>query len=278
LVFVPSISLYHAGARRWLSFGVFSFQPAELLKFSFIVYLAAWLESKAKHIGSFTFGLLPFAIMSSMVAALLIRQPDFGTLMVLLAAVGALFFVSGGHIKQLALLVIIGMIVLGVLVAIEPYRLSRISVFLNPSYDVRGAGYQIHQALIAVGSGGVFGKGFGLSAQKFGYLPEPIGDSIFAVLAEELGFVGSSALLILFLLFFVRGISIMQRVPDFFSQLLGTGFLFVITFQAITNIAAIIGLIPLTGIPLSFISYGGSSLAIMMAEVGIIINISRYRI
>lgn len=277
LVFVPSLGMYHAGARRWISVGPFSFQPAEFLKFAYVVYLAAWLESKSKAVGTFKFGLLPFLIMSAFIASFLVLQPDIGTLGVLLASIAALFFLSGGSLKQLALLFVIGLVIIGILVALEPYRVQRLKVFLNPAYDLQGTGYQTNQALIAVGSGGFWGRGFGLSRQKFSYLPEPIGDSIFAVAAEELGFVGSTVLLGLFLLFFLRGIWATWRAPDFFGKLLGSGILFLIMFQMLINISAILALMPLTGIPLPFVSYGGSALAVTMAEVGIILNISKYR-
>ncbi len=198
LVFVPKIGFFYGGARRWISIGRFSFQPSEFLKFSFIVYLASWLESRSKQVRSFTFGLLPFSIMSGFIASFLVIQPDLGTLLVLLLSVLALFFLSGGRIKQIGMLILVGVFLLVGLILVEPYRLSRVTTFLNPSSDPKGAGYQINQALIAVGSGGILGKGFGLSRQKFSYLPEPIGDSIFAIFSEEMGFVGSLFLLLLF--------------------------------------------------------------------------------
>src|SRR3989344_5149320 len=278
LVFVPSLGMYHGGARRWISIGSFSFQPAEFLKFAYVVYLAAWLESKSKAVGSFKFGLLPFLIMSAFIASVLILQPDIGTLGVLLASIMAMFFLSGGSFKQLALLSFIGLVIIGILVFLEPYRMQRLTVFLNPSHDPQGIGYQINQALIAAGSGGFWGRGFGLSRQKFSYLPEPIGDSIFAVAAEELGFVGSAVLLGVFFLFFLRGIWVTWRAPDFFGKLLGSGILFLIMFQILINVSAILALLPLTGIPLPFVSYGGSALAVNMAEVGVILNISKTRI
>ncbi|MEK7559901.1 MAG: putative peptidoglycan glycosyltransferase FtsW, partial [Patescibacteria group bacterium] len=261
LVFVPALGFYHGGARRWINLFGLSFQPSEFLKFAFIVYLAAWLETRSKDISSFKFGFLPFFIMSGFVASFLIFQPDIGTLFVLLLTVFSLFFISGGKLKQIALMAFLIIALLGVSVVLEPYRLSRIMVFLNPSYDVSGAGYQLNQALTAMGSGGIFGKGFGLSFHKFGLLPETLGDSIFAVIAEELGFLGSILILVLFLFVFLRGIYIVSKAPDSFSYLLGAGIILVITYQALINIAAISGLIPLTGIPLSFISYGGSALA-----------------
>ena len=275
LVFVPGIGFYNGGAKRWLSFGVISFQPSELMKFAYIVYLAAWLETRGKELRSFKFGFLPFIIMSVFIASFLVFQPDIGTLGVLMISVFALFFYSGGPIRQLAIFAGIGLAAFIGLILIEPYRLERVSTFWNSSADPAGAGYQINQALIAVGSGGLWGRGFGLSRQKFSYLPEPVGDSIFAILSEELGFIGAIILLMLFLFFFIRGIKITEKAPDAFGRLLGAGLLFLIIFQALINIAAIIGLIPLTGIPLPFVSYGGSAIMMTLMEVGIILNISK---
>ena len=276
IVLIPKIGLDYGGARRWIPLGPISFQPAEFLKFAFVAYLASWLESRGKELGSFKFGLLPFLIMSGFVASFLIFQPDIGTLLVILSAVFFMFFVSGGSWKQMAGLVLIAVASLAILVMLEPYRKDRIAVFLNPQNDIQGKGYQMNQALIAIGSGGIFGKGFGLSYQKFGNLPEVLGDSIFAILAEELGFLGSMAILLLFLFIFLRGVYIINRIRDRFGQLLGLGILFTIVFQALINIAAITGLIPLTGIPLSFVSYGSSALVIMMGELGILLNISKH--
>lgn len=276
LVLIPQIGIYHGGARRWLSLGPVSFQPAEFLKFAFVAYLASWLESRGKQLSSFKFGLLPFLIMSCFVAFFLILQPDIGTLLVILSAVFFMFFTSGGSLKQMALLALVAALALTLIVIFEPYRRDRIDVFLHPSKDIQGRGYQLNQALIAIGSGGILGKGFGLSQQKFGNLPEVLGDSIFAILAEELGFAGSIAVLLLFLFIFLRGIYIINRIRDRFGQLFGMGILFMIVFQALINIAAITGLIPLTGVPLSFISYGSSALVVMMGELGILLNISKH--
>ena len=278
LVFVPGLGFYHAGAKRWLDLGPVSFQPAEFLKFAYVLYLAAWLETRSKSISSFKFGLLPFAIMSGFIASFLVLQPDIGTLGVLMATVLAMFFVSGGSVRQIFLLFLISLALLAVLIFIEPYRMDRLKVFLNPAEDPQGVGYQVNQALIAVGSGGFFGRGFGLSRQKFSYLPEPIGDSIFAIFAEELGFLGSFFLIMFFLLFFLRGIWISFKSPDSFGKFLGAGILFSIIFQALINISATVGMMPLTGIPLSFVSYGGSALALTLAETGILLNISKYRV
>jgi len=277
LVFVPNIGYLYGGARRWIGWGSVSFQPSEFLKLAYIIYLAAWLESKAKSITSFKTGFMPFVIMSGFIASFLVMQPDVGTLGVLMASVLALFFVSGGSTKQMVWLGASLAMIVGVLILIEPYRLERVKVFIDPKHDPGGSGYQINQALIAAGSGGLLGRGLGMSRQKFNYLPEPIGDSIFAILAEELGFVGSSALILLMLLLFLRGMKIAAYAPDQFGKLLGSGIMFLIIFQVLINISAITGLLPLTGIPLSFVSYGGSALAFNLAGLGIMLNISKHR-
>ncbi|OGF61157.1 hypothetical protein A2662_03320 [Candidatus Giovannonibacteria bacterium RIFCSPHIGHO2_01_FULL_45_33] len=275
LVFTP-IGVYHGGAKRWITlFGFVTFQPSEFLKFAYIVYLSAWFETRTRELKSFKFGLLPFAIMTGFVASFLIMQPDIGTLGVLIVSIFALYFLSGGEMKQLGILAGAGAVVLALLIWIEPYRMDRFTTFLRPETNIQGSGYQINQALIAAGSGGLFGRGFGMSRQKFSYLPEPIGDSIFAVFAEETGFFGSIVFLALLLLFFVRGIKITRSAPDSFGRYLGAGLLFLIIFQAIINISAIIGLVPLTGIPLSFVSYGGSAMMITLMEIGVIFNISK---
>ncbi len=276
LVFVPGLGLSHGGARRWLDLGPVSFQPSELLKFAYIAYLAAWFEGKAKQLNSFMLGVLPFLFMNLFVGFFIIKQPDMGTLMVLLIAAAGLWVISGTSLRNVSILICIAVVLLGIVAIVEPYRLNRIKVFLDPTHDLQGSGYQVRQALIAVGSGGVWGKGFALSDQKYNYLPEPIGDSIFAVIAEEVGFIGATSIVLLFILFYLRGAAIVRKAPDQFGYFLGMGILFLIIAQVLINISAIIGLIPLTGIPLSFVSYGGSALMVTLAELGIIFNISRH--
>lgn len=276
LVFVPGIGVELKGAARWIHFGSFSIQPAEITKLAFIVYLVAWLEAKQKEIRSFATGFFPFLVMLGIVSVFFILQPDIGTLGVLAITATLLFFVGGGRFAQISVLFLIGVASLAVLVATQPYRLDRITVFLKPDVDIQGIGYQLNQSLIAIGSGGIFGKGFGMSRQKFNYLPEPTGDSIFAVFGEEFGFMGSVALIGMFLLFAWRGIRIAHYAPDIFGAHLAVGITLLIVVQAFINIAAISGLVPLTGLPLSFISYGSSALVVNLAEVGILMNISKY--
>ena len=276
LVFVPLFGFEHGGARRWLIFGPFSFQPSELLKFGFVLYLASWISSRRNEINSFKFGFIPFLIITGFVGVLLVLEPDIGTLGVIAMTSLAMFFVGGGKFSQVAIAIFLGMALLAGLVLVKPHAMSRIMVFMDSSYDPQGIGYQLRQSMIAIGSGGISGRGFGMSVQKFNYLPEPIGDSVFAVFAEEFGFVGSLFLMGLFLLFLYRGLFIASRAPDSFSGLLAFGIVILIVTQSFINIASMIGILPLTGLPLIFVSQGGSALVVTLAEIGILLNISKY--
>ena len=276
LVFVPGFETKIYGASRWLRLGPFSFQPSEMLKLAMILYLAAWLEKRTEQVKDIFEGLVPFLAIVGVVSFLLVKQPDIGTLGVVILIALSIFFVSGARLSHLALLGAAGVAALVGLVKFESYRMSRFLVFLHPELDPRGIGYQINQAILAIGSGGVLGVGLGHSLQKFNYLPEPIGDSIFAIIGEELGLVGGLFLVTLFVLVAVLGFHIAKNAPGRFSRLVAVGITSWIVFQAFVNIAAISGLIPLTGIPLPFISYGGTSIIFLMAGVGILLNISKY--
>ena len=276
-VFLPKIGFSHGGASRWISVGPFFFQPSEFLKLGIIIYIAAWISSRKRSIADFKTGFLPFAGILASAGFLLVLQKDMGTLGVIMITCATLFFLGGGKIRHLMVgLAIIG-IVFSSLIYFEPYRMKRITVFLNPSYDPQGASYQLKQSLIAIGAGGIMGKGFGMSAQKFTYLPEPVSDSVFAVFAEEFGFVGSLFLLCLFLFFLYKGFSISIRAPDDFGRLLGAGIVIMIVVQSLINVAAMTGIFPLTGIPLIFVSKGGSSLIATLVEAGILLNISKHK-
>ncbi len=276
LVFVPQLSISVGGATRWLKIGPISFQPSELLKPVFIMYLASWLDARRREVASVSYGMIPFALMMSVIGVFLAMQPDLGTLFVIVITAGLLYFLGGGKTSQVITLFLLGATAFYLLIQIAPYRLARIMVFLNPSLDPQGAGYQITQAAIAIGSGGFWGLGFGRGVQKYQYLPEPMGDSIFAVLGEEMGFVGVIALIGLFSFFFLSALRVAKRAPDVFGRLLASGISIGIMTQAFVNMAAISGLLPLTGIPLPFVSYGGTSLAVTLASVGILMNISRH--
>ncbi len=277
LVFIPGFGTTVYGAARWVVIGPLSFQPSEVMKFAIILYLAAWLSSKGHaKTSDFFEGLVPFLALLSVVGFLIIKQPDTGTLGLIFLIALAIFFASGANIFHILALFGSGLIFLFILIKMAPYRMQRFLVFMNPEHDPLGFGYQMTQALLALGSGGLFGVGLGQSRQKFNYLPEPVTDSIFAVLGEEMGLIGTVVVVSLFLFVAWRGLRIAAYAPDEFGRLLAVGIVSWIVFQALINISAITGLIPLTGIPLPFISYGGTSLAVLLAAVGILLNISKH--
>lgn len=276
LVLMPGIGSSYKGASSWIDLGPISFQPTEMAKFTMIIYLAAWLESRGRKIKSFKEGLLPFLAILCAVSALIISQPDLGTLGAIVIISVMMLFASGAPIKHLAGLFAGGVSIILLLIKLEPYRMDRLKVFLGTGIDPQGIGYQINQALMAVGSGGLFGLGLGYSRQKFNYLPEPVGDSIFAIIAEELGFIGAGLLLLLFIAFALRGFRIARFAPDQFSRMVAIGISSWIIFQALINIMAIIKLIPLTGITLPLISYGSSSLVFTLLGIAVLLNISKH--
>ncbi len=276
LVFVEGIGFEHNGARRWIHFGAFSFQPSEFLKVAFVMYFAAWLSFVKDKVKTPRFGLWPFLALLGVVGAILLVQPDVGTFIVIFVAGLSMFLVSGARFRDIAILSLLSVLGLGLLSFFKPYLMARIMTFLNPSIDPLGDSYQLQQSLIAVGSGGVFGRGFGQSIQKFNFLPEPVGDSIFAVLSEEFGFIGGVILVAFFLAFALRGLKIANTSGDQFGKLLAVGLVILIVAQSFINIGSMIGLLPLTGVPLVFVSHGGTALLFALAEVGILLNISRY--
>lgn len=276
LVFVPHLGFAHGGAHRWILLGSFSFQPSELLKIAFVIYTATWLSGMQKYVGTSLKGTLPFVGLLGIVGIVMLAQPDTDTYLIMAAAAGAMFITAGGRWRDMALLFLGAVLLLGMLAFARPYVMDRFVIFMNPALDPHGKGYQIQQSLIAIGSGGVTGRGFGQSIQKFEYLPEPIGDSIFAVFGEEFGFIGSFLLIMLFTFFAFRGYTIASHTPDMFGTLLAVGFVTLISSQAFLNIAAMLGVAPLSGLPLPFISHGGTSLLTLLAAVGIVLNVSKY--
>ncbi len=277
LVFVPSLGFEHGGAQRWISIGPLSFQPAEFLKLGFIIYFATWLAWTHKQQQDMKFKIVPLIVLLGIIATILLKQPDNKSLILITTAACAMLFVSGVSWKKVGLIIGIGIVGIVSLAFFRPYVMERIETFINPSSDPRGSSYQLQQSLIAIGSGGLFGQGLGQSVQKFGYLPEPQGDSVFAVIGEEWGFIGSGILVILYIFLAVRGLKIAMRAPDNFARYLVVGITTLIVAQSFLNIASLLGLFPLTGVPLVFISHGGTSLAIALAAVGIILNVSRYQ-
>lgn len=276
-VFIPGIGFEHGGATRWIDLRIFTFQPSEILKIAFVIYMATWLSGMRRHIHKFKKGLLPFMAFTGGVGLPLLLQPDTDTYVIIAASSIAMFIAAGGKIRDVFLMGIIGVLLIALLAFSRPYVMDRIQTFINPSLDPQGAGYQIKQSLIAVGSGGVFGRGFGQSIQKFEYLPEPIGDSVFAVFAEEFGFIGSLILLLLFAGFIMRGYRIATHAPDLFSMLLAVGIITLLALQIFLNIGAMLGITPLSGLPLPFVSHGGTALFMTLASTGIILNISKYQ-
>jgi cell division protein FtsW len=276
LVFVPGIGFEYGGATRWIHLGSVSFQPSEFLKLGVVILSALWLAKYRVHLSEFRYGLLPLIGLLGIAGAIMLAQPDTGTFLVIIAAVVAMYIAAGARLRDLVLLAGAAVAFIGSLAYFRPYIMNRILTFLDPSLDPLGTSYQIQQALIAIGSGGVFGRGFGQSVQKFDYLPEPIGDSIFAVAAEEFGFFGAMVLISLFILFAFRGFRIAARAPDHFGGLLVIGIVILIVSQSFINIASMIGVLPLTGLPLLFVSHGGSALFLALLEVGIVLNVSRY--
>jgi cell division protein FtsW len=276
LVKVPGIGFAAGGASRWIHVGPIFFQPAELAKLAIIMYTAAWTTSRKAHLHNFASGLLPMLVVLGLFAMLILWQPDFGTMIALLGSALVVVVASGVPWKWILSIAAAGIGLLFLLIKLEPYRAARLFTFLNPNYDPQGAGYQINQALLAVGSGGLWGLGYGQSRQKHSYLPEVLGDSVFAVIAEELGFVRVLGILALFIFFCIRGFQIASAAPDVFGRLLATGLTAMISLQVIINIAATVGLLPLTGIPLPFFSYGSSALIANLAAVGILLQISKH--
>jgi cell division protein FtsW len=275
LVLVPSIGFAHGGARRWIMLGGVSLQPSEALKFAFVLYFAAWLGKVKDKVKDMRYGLLPMLALLGICGGLLLKQPDTDTYLIIVFAGLGMYIAAGGQWRWVLALGLAGVIGIAALAFMRPYVMKRIQTFLHPTADSLGSSYQLQQSLIAIGSGETFGRGFGQSIQKFTYLPEPIGDSIFAVAAEEFGFVGSVLLLSIFLLFAARGLKVASRVPNPFGRLVVVGLVIMIIAQAFVNIGAMLGVLPLSGITLPFVSHGGTSLFVSLFEVGVILSISR---
>lgn len=269
MVFIPGIGLKLLGARRWIDFRFFSLQPSEIVKLTLAIYLATWFSTKEKN------RLPAFLLLLALVLGLVILEPDMGTAVIILVEAIALYFLSGASLVIFFILTpVIG--VLGFLLAIlQPYRAARLATFFNFNQDVGASSYHVRQILIALGSGGLTGVGLGNSLQKYAYLPESTTDSIFAIIAEELGFVGAVGIILVFLLIIWRGFLIARNAPDLFGKLLAGGITTFLAAQILINLAAQTALLPLTGIPLPFISHGGSALIINLSSIGILLNIRK---
>src|SRR3990167_3648114 len=278
LVFIPGFSAGFGTSHSWISIGgFFSIQPSEIVKLTFLFYLAGWLGARDERgVRDINTGLVPFLAVLGIIAILMILQPDTGSMTIIAAMSLVVYFVAGAPVKYVAGLIAAGLAGIWFLITITPYRAARFTTFLHPELDPQGIGYHINQALLALGSGGFFGLGYGHSRQKFQYLPEVAGDSVFAVIGEEMGFVISLFVIGLFLVLFWRLMEIAKRAPDKFSKYVCVGVAAWIVIQAFENIASMAALMPITGVPLPFISYGGTSLAILMCAIGVVLNISNH--
>lgn len=278
LVFVPGLAAGIGTAHSWVNVGGwFTFQPSEFVKLTFLFYLAALLERRAGEGARPAEGLGAFLLSLGAVMGLLALQPDVGTMTIVAAQAMAVYFVAGAPLPYILGLLAAGAGTLALLIKAAPYRTARFMTFLNPELDPQGVGYHINQALLAIGSGGIFGLGYGHSRQKFQYLPEVVNDSIFAVFAEELGFVACLVLIGLFLWLLQRILAAAKASPDPFGRYLCVGIGTWVIAQAFVNIGSMVALMPMTGLPLPFVSYGGTSLAVLLSAMGVVANISRYR-
>lgn len=288
VVFLPVVGTKFWGAKRWISIGNNTFQPSEFLKITVVLYLSAWLSNRLSELSKknwkssikrgyngFTKLFVPFLVLLSVITIMLYLQRDISTLGVIAITLIVVYFVSGAPFWHILLAFVMGISSAALFIMVEPYRLQRLKVFLHPETDALGIGLQVKQSLIAIGSGGIFGKGLGMSIQKFGFLPQAMSDSIFAILGEETGIIGCIILIAIFLLFFWRSIRIANATNNTFARLTSVGIGTWITLQAFINIASTIGIFPLSGIPLPFLSYGGSHIIAEMIGMGILLNVSK---
>jgi cell division protein FtsW len=276
LVLVPGIGVERNGSARWLELGPISVQPSEYAKLALVIYISAWLTSRGDDIHKFSLGFVPFVLMVSIVGGLIMAEPDMGTTIIVLMTASTLFFVAGAPLSHLALLIAVGGFISLMVVQQRDYQMDRLMSYIDPQADPQGNGFQILQLLIALGSGGPLGLGWAESRQKFFYVPGAHTDGVMAIIGEEIGFVGLMIIIGLFAFFVVRGLKITVTSRDRFGTLLAIGIVSWISFQTLINIAGITRTIPLTGVPVPFLSYGGSSLIAVMAAVGVLLSVSRY--
>lgn len=276
LVFTPLGETYN-GATRWINVGITTLQPSEFLKIGVVVGLSWWLSRAKGQLHDMKKGLVPFLAIVGIPALILLAQPNTSTVIVIGATSLLLYILAGAPWRDILILFLIGTVALVGLVMYRPYVMERVKTFMNPAENALTSGYQIQQSLIAIGSGGLVGKGLGQSVQKYTYLPEAHGDSVFAVYAEEFGFAGSILLVLLFTAFAARGITIAGEAATLFASLSAAGLTLIISISAFLNIGAMLGILPLTGLPLPFISHGGTALFAALASVGIILNVAAYR-
>jgi cell division protein FtsW len=275
LLLLPLIFGKQDSGGRWIDLKVFSFQPAEIAKLALIFYISGWFASKGEKLENIKKMFWPFVLIVGSIAGLMLVQKDLGTLAIIVCISAAMFLIAGAPLYQIAAGGGLTAALLWLAIKIEPYRLQRFLTFLNPEDNSLGAGYHIKNALIAIGSGGWFGLGFGQSKQKYLYLPEAHTDSIFAIISEELGYVRAILVILVFAFIAIRGYKIAANAPDTFGRLVASGITTWFLAQMFINIGAMFSILPLTGVPLPFVSYGGSSLVILLAAVGVLVNISK---
>lgn len=277
LVFIPGIRGEFGTARSWIVIFGQSFQPSELVKVSFLIYLATWLEAKKGELTSFMGGVLPFALILGVISGLMLAQPDLGTLLIITFTALVVFFAAGGKMTHIVTSLLLAGVAVFTLISLgDSYQVDRFRCLQDPSYSRLEKCYQVNQSMIAVGSGGIFGRGLGQSRQKFMYLPEVWGDSIFPVIAEELGFVFTTLFILLYLFIFYRGLQIARAAPDLYGSALAIGIVTWLAFQTFVNMGGMVNLIPMTGVPLPFVSAGGSATLSGLLAMGILLNISRH--
>jgi cell division protein FtsW len=276
LVLIPPFGQAINGTRRWLRLGPVSLQPAELAKLALVVYLAAFLSRRAEMVGDFWRGFVPPLAVAGCVAGLVVIQPDLGNCVAILSVTFAMLFLGGSRVRHLLIVAMAALPLVTVAVWMAPYRVRRVFAFVDPWSDPRGSGFQIIQSWLALGGGGPLGRGIGASQQKLFYLPEAHTDFIFAIIGEELGFVGAVAIVLLLAVLVWRGVRVGLRAPDLFGAYLALGITVLLAIQTLINLGAVTGLLPTKGLPLPFISFGGSSLLVTMLSTGILLNISQH--
>lgn len=275
LVFIPGLSANYGKARSWINVFGYSLQPSEFVKLSFLLYLSAWLEIRKEQLGELARGIGSFIFILGSIALLMVLQPDIGTLSIISITSLIVYFIGGGKLKHILLILIFSILAFALMAQFKPYQLNRFRCLMDPAYDRQDICYQVNQSLIAVGSGGFIGRGVGASRQKFMYVPEVSGDSIFAIIAEETGLIISVLLILAYAYLFYCGYKIAKYAPDDFGRILAIGIVSWITIQAIINIGGIINLMPMTGVPLPLISYGGTATLAALMAMGILVNISK---
>ncbi|QPC46257.1 stage V sporulation protein E [Mangrovibacillus cuniculi] len=275
-VLIPGVGMTRNGSTSWIGVGAFSIQPSEFMKLAMIAFLAKFLSENQKHIITVKKGLFPSLGLVFLAFGMIMLQPDLGTGTVMVGTCVVMIFVAGARIAHFAFLGLLGVAGFVGLVLSAPYRMKRITSFLDPWSDPLGSGFQIIQSLYAIGPGGLFGLGLGESRQKFFYLPEPQTDFIFAILAEELGFIGGTLILLLFGVLLWRGVRVALGAPDLYGTFIAIGIISMVAIQVMINVGVVTGMMPVTGITLPFLSYGGSSLTLMLMAVGVLLNVSRY--